>query len=496
MQAHSIVTGHLAALVAALSIGLLSAAVPGTRAAQRAAQETPAAGTRTFTRALTFADHERLLEQPFDVPAGTRRIDVSYVVSGAAERTVVDLGLRGPSGLRGWSGGSRSRIWVSALGATPGYLPGPIEPGAWAVVLGVANIRAGRTDTVEVTVRLFDTDLPEGAAIAGREAGWFVGDLHTHSGHSDGRARSRRGTAIGTPPHRVFDAAVAAGLDFVALTDHNTTSHWLDVDRLQAHYDDLLLLRGREFTTYRGHATIIGERTLHEFRLPAPDASPASLLAPIARTGAFVSINHPVLPDGEACMGCGWNLTDRDVMASVHGVEVVNGEAVAGPLSGWSFWARLLSHGYRLTVVGGSDDHTVDDATDRQIGRPATVVWAQTLSEAAVVDGLKRGLAYVRVRGPEGPRLEFHAVHSAGRQVEMGGTVPSGGRVRLVASLAGAEGQTLQWIVDGAVAAEMGVSAAAMTLDQPAVAGRWFSLVVRDALGPTLMSSAIFVARD
>ncbi len=490
-----------ACLVGTLTLALTPPAVRSVRAAgwraqaADAAQDVTEGATRTFTRTLTPADYERLFEQPFDVPAGTRRIEVSYVVSGAAERTVVDLGLRGPSGLRGWSGGSRTRIWVSALGATPGYLPGPIEPGAWAVVLGVANIRAGRTDTVEVTVRLFATDLPEGAAIAGREAGWFVGDLHTHSGHSDGRARSRRGTAGGTPPHRVFDAAVAAGLDFVALTDHNTTSHWLDVDRLQAHYDDLLLLRGRELTTYRGHATTIGERTPHEFRLPAPDASLAPLLAPIARAGAFVSINHPALPDGEACMGCGWNLTGREVMSSVHGVEVVNGETVEGPLSGWSFWARLLSMGQRLAAVGGSDEHTVDDNADRQIGRPATVVWAQTLSEAAIVDGLKRGRAYVRVRGPEGPRLEFHAVHAAGR-TEMGGTVPSGGPVRLVASLAGAEGQTLQWIVNGAVAAEAAVSASVMTLDQPAVAGRWFSLVVRDAVGPTLMSSAIFVARD
>lgn len=447
-----------------------------------------------FSRELTRADYERLIEQPFDVPAGTRRIEVSYRVTGADARTVVDLGLRGPSGLRGWSGGSRATIWVSALGATPGYLPGAIEPGSWAVLLGVPNIRAGRTDTVEITVRFFAPDLPAGAAMAGRGPGWYVGDLHAHSGHSDGRARSRRGQAVGTPPHRVADAAVAAGLDFVALTDHNTASHWLDVDRLQPHYDDLLLLRGREVTTYRGHANTVGERTFHEFRLAAPDASPAALLAPIADAGAFVSINHPRLPDGEACMGCGWNVSTPDVLRHVHGVEVVNGDTASGPLSGWEFWARMLSAGHRLTAVGGSDEHTVDDDADRRLGRPSTVVWAQALSEVAIVDGLRRGRVYVRVRGPQGPTLDFHAEHD-GARVEMGGVTQAGGTLTLVATVSGGEAQTLQWIADGSVVAEAPVTSAPLRLAQAAVAGRWFSLVVRDASGPTLMSNAIVVRR-
>lgn len=483
------VVGTVAAAVS------LSAARPLRAAAPPAPPVEVAIREQQFRIALTSADYERLFEQPFEVPAGVRRVELAYRVSGGEARTVVDLGLRSPSGLRGWSGGSRSRIWVSALGATPGYLPGAIEAGGWAIVLGVPNIRAGRTDTVELTVRLYTTDLPEGATVAERGPGWFVGDLHAHSGHSDGRLPSRRGAAVGTPPHRVFDAAVAAGLDFVALTDHNTTSHWLDVDRLQPYYDDLLLLRGREITTYRGHANTVGERTAHEFRLPSPDASPAPLLALIARAGASVSINHPALPDGEACMGCGWNVSDPAVMAAVHGVEVVNGDTAAGPLSGWAFWARLRSAGYRLTAVGGSDEHTVADDADRQLGRPATVVWASALSEAALVEGLKSARVYVRVRGPDGPRIEFYAEHATGR-VDMGGTVPAGGVVRLVAAVSGAEGQTLQWVVDGAVAAEVAVPASPLplTFEQPALAGRWFSVVVRDARGPTLLANAIAVA--
>jgi predicted metal-dependent phosphoesterase TrpH len=480
------VTRYVVAVLAVLGLGAgLAAQAPSAESAR----------ALRFSRVLTRTDYERLLEQPFDVPTGTRRIEVTYRVSGAEARTVVDLGLRGPSGLRGWSGGSRSTVWVSTLGATPGYLPGPIEPGRWAILLGVPNIRLGRTDTVDLTVTFHEHDLADGAAIVGRGPGWFVGDLHSHSGHSDGRARSRQGQMVGTPPHRVIDAAVAAGLDFMALTDHNTASHWLDVDRLQSYYDDILLLHGREVTTYRGHANAIGERSFHEFRLPSPAASPASLLAPIAKGGAFVSINHPALPDSEACMGCGWNVTDADVMRVVHGVEVVNGDTVTGPMSGWAFWSRMLSQGHRLTAVGGSDEHTVADDADRQLGRPATVVWARALSESDVVESLKRGRAYVRVRGPQGPGLEFHAEHGDAR-VEMGGDTPAGGVLTLVASVSEADGQTLQWVANGAVIAESPVpSSGTLRLEQPAVAGHWFSLVVRDASGPTVYANAIYVRR-
>lgn len=52
-------------------------------------------------------------------------------------------------------------------------------------------------------------------------------------------------------------------MDFVLLSDHNTASHWLEVDRLQPYYDSLLLLHGREVTTYRGHANTVGETAFY-----------------------------------------------------------------------------------------------------------------------------------------------------------------------------------------------------------------------------------------
>ena len=445
---------------------------------------------------LTSNDYERLIEHPFDVPAGTRRIEVALTFTGSERRTVIDLGLRDSEDLRGWSGGRASRIHVSRLSASPGYLPGPIPEGRWAVLLGVPNIRSDSADTYRVTVTLDSSDLAPFSTTVASGPGWFAGDLHAHSGHSDGRARSRTGDLVPASVHQVIDAATAAGLDFVALTDHNTASHWVDVDRLQPLYNRVLLLHAREITTYRGHANTAGERTFSEFRLSLPSASPADVLAPIAGAGAFVSINHPTAPDDERCMGCGWNVLDETVQSSVHGVEVVNGDSRAGPLFGWPFWASLLNRGWRLTAVGGSDEHTPDESGDRTIGTPTTVVWARELSEPALVEGLKSGRVYIRTRGPRGPSLEFDVL-AGDRTYQMGETVPAGSNIplRLRAIVQDAAGHSLEWIVNGATAGRVPVDASPVTIEREAIAnpGDWLSVVLHEGDDPTLISNAIYV---
>lgn len=453
--------------------------------------------TLTLEGTLTRADYERLFEQPFEVPAGTKRIELVVTNSGRERRTVLDVGLRGPSGFRGWSGGRTDSIELSALTATPGYLPGPIEAGPWAVIIGVPNIRDGSEDQFRIQVTLHDTDRASPTRVVRTGPGWFVGDLHAHSGHSDGRVRVGTPRVTGAPPHRAFDAAVAAGLDFLTLSDHNTVAHWLDVDRLQPYYDSLLLLHGREVTTYRGHANTAGESTFHDFRLGSPLESPAPLLRRIAASGAFVSINHPGRPDDETCMGCGWNVADDEVLRSVQGVEVVNGMTRSGPQWGWPIWAAWLNRGARLTAVGGSDEHTPDEGVDYRIGQPATVVWARELSEAAIVEGLKSGRVYIRTRGPEGPQLAFDA-EVGGRRYQMGEVVPltQPAKVRLRAEIRGADGHHIEWIRNGQVVAAQAVRAGSNEHAMDARPGDWFALMVRDGDDPTLISNPVYVSRE
>src|SRR5229473_8671658 len=75
---------------------------------------------------------------PFDVPPGSSalRVELDYESAGA----VIDLGCFGPGGFRGWSGGARESFVITAEAATPGYLPGELEPGRWEVVIGIYRL--------------------------------------------------------------------------------------------------------------------------------------------------------------------------------------------------------------------------------------------------------------------------------------------------------------------------------------------------------------------
>lgn len=441
---------------------------------------------------LTRADYERLMEREFDVGPGAKRLEISLSYTGDDRRTAIDLGLRGPAGFRGWSGGGQQTIFVGPTYASYGYLAGPIESGKWAVILGVPNIRDGSSDRYTITVRQLEREAPQFPVLR-EEARWYVGDFHAHSGHSDGRATSAAGARIRIPAHRVFDAARAASLDFVALSDHNTVSHWGEVERMQPYYENVLLLHSREVTTYNGHINTFGETGFIDFRV-SPSRSLATILRDLDATGALTSINHPAAPDDERCMGCGWSAGDAATMEKVGAVEIVNGSAAEGPLAGWSFWAGMLNRGTRLTAIGGSDEHTADEREDRKVGTPATVVYATELSEPAIMEGVRKGRVYLRTRGVDGPELEFSAAQGA-RSWQMG-NVAASGALNLRAVMRRAAGQRLTWIRNGreieTVKVGDGVPAVLTVIAAP---GDWFSIVLRDDAGVTLYSNAIHTSR-
>ena len=69
-------------------------------------------------------------------------------------------------------------------------------------------------------------------------------DLHTHSNRSDGT----------DPPGALMRAAKAAGLDVVALTDHDTVSGWDEASTVAAKVG-ITLVKGAEFSTVNGKSS-------------------------------------------------------------------------------------------------------------------------------------------------------------------------------------------------------------------------------------------------
>ena len=164
-------------------------------------------------------------------------------------------------GFRGWSGGARSGFFVAMDNATPGYIRGPLSPGQWQVILGCPVLASDRCRYwVDVSIDV-DPDAadPESPAVeatplaaqtAQRASGtdhipsrWYRGALHSHTVHSDG--------------YNTIDEYVAeaqrVGLDFLAITDHNTCSHFQEIAGRSG--GEPLLIPGEEVTTAWGHAS-------------------------------------------------------------------------------------------------------------------------------------------------------------------------------------------------------------------------------------------------
>jgi hypothetical protein len=83
------------------------------------------------------------------------------------------------------------------------------------------------------------------------------------------------------------------------------------------------------------------------------------------------------------------------------------------------------------------------------------------------------------------------------RAEHQGGTTPMGAVAlapprRLAAQVERAAGQTLEWIANGRVVARHLVGAAPNVLETPPPA-RWYAAVLRDDIGPTAFSNAIYV---
>lgn len=224
---------------------------------------------------LTLRDQslDRYRRVPFTLPAGTASFEVRIEVQDPPDAETpasIDLGCEGPDGWRGWSGGARRTFVLAADDATPGYVPGPLEPGEWAVVLGLHALPAARA-VVRVLLRTPAGSTPDHgprpAPQQGRRRGsardlptipgrrWLAGDTHCHSLHSDGD-RSL---------WQVAQQAVLSGLDFLCVTDHNTVSHHAWLPEVGAEHG-ITLVPGQEVTTHRGHANAYGDIGVVDFR--------------------------------------------------------------------------------------------------------------------------------------------------------------------------------------------------------------------------------------
>jgi len=323
---------------------------------------------KTIIQKFHKTDKFRHIEVPFEVPENIDTLEIKIIVHNKTdEDCVIDIGVRDPIRVRGWTGSNKRHLVITKYHATPGYFQGEIQKGIWAVLLSAYKVpKNGCEVTLEIT-------------LAEKHFRWIKGDTHMHTVHSDGDS----------PMHEMVKACSELGYDYLVSTEHNT----LTMNPLLPTDMGMLMIPGVELTTYHGHAHLLGlNEPFSDFRCN----NKKDILDKFSQTkaqGGFVGINHPNASD---CEGCTW---DWGFDLPHDWIEVWN--------SLWSFmnqrtldyWQSELCKGKRIPVIAGSDNHRL--LYYKTMPLPVTHVFVDSLDHKAVLEGFTKGNVFISIiNGP------------------------------------------------------------------------------------------------
>jgi hypothetical protein len=432
-----------------------------------------------FTGSLTRQDSKSYHPFHFDVPEGTTNVhlDFEYVpryATGRIHANQINVSIDDAEGPRGqWN--FMQRCDINGVQSSPGMRTAPIQPGRWTAyveshrILGLDTVNYTLTVTLSSeSLTLTPSPYQDVRKVASLQPGWYRGDLHAHTIHSDG--------SWDVPEFTRFMRA--HGIDFVTLSDHNTVTG-LNQHRNQTE-DGFLAMGGMELSTLNGHMLALGGNDFYEWRLDiVPGMDINRIMQQVIDRNEMLIIAHPMSPDEPFCSGCMWLFEDARPGVAL-GVEIWNGyDWHPFNEDGLQQYYAWLNLGYRLVATAGSDNH--GPAPIAEGGYSGyNVVYAEQLSEAAILAAVRQGHSYVSV----GAELLLNAKTESGATAMMGDSLPAE-TVTLSAQWKDvAEGGVLRLIVDGAEKESQSASVtgeANWTL--PGGSAKWCTVELRDAEG-------------
>jgi hypothetical protein len=237
-----------------------------------------------------------------------------------------------------------------------------------------------------------------------------------HSVYSDGKLT----------PERLAADARAAGLDFIATTEHNTAdahTAW------HAHArDDLLVILGEEVTTPTGHWLALGVQPgqLVDWRYQARDEIVGWHLDQVHHVGGLCVAAHPHAPYPSGMFM--YPYQGFDVVEVWNGLWASDLPWNADNEAALVEWSRSLAAdvqgGRWRPALGNSDTHL-----ENQIGTPQTVVLAEELSTDAVLAGIRAGRSWIA----ESAAVELFLEAAAGdRRAGIGERLETGGESAVI----------------------------------------------------------------
>ena len=439
---------------------------------------------QVFTATLTSQDMKKHIPFTVQVPPGTGTLTIrmSYTphiveeVSNLLTLTVLD-----PAGFRG-AAHRNTEVMEVALqdnAASPGFFPGPIQPGEWTILVDTHLIMPDVPVHLELVLTgadQLDPTLPsittvEAPAVRpSRGPGWYRGDFHTHTIHSDGDWDVADLVTFALDNH----------LDFLTLSDHNTVTGLRPFER--ACPENLLPICGIELTTFWGHALVLGRREWVDWRIEPGRREMAQIVAEVEAQGGLFVIAHPEAIGDPYCTGCSWRYPDvRPGAARV--VEVWNSPWCSSESrneAGLELALEWMNRGLRMVLTAGTDRHNPSYPAP---GHGFNTVYAEELSEAAILHAVRLGHVVLS----SGPTLTLSA-QTAGQNLMPGDSCRAQARetIHLSAGWGGCPpGSHLDLVVDGEKHA-MTTDGPSTSWDLPGGRTGWALLTLRDPDGELL----------
>ena len=174
----------------------------------------------------------------------------------------------------------------------------------------------------------------------GRGPGWYRGDLHAHTFHSDGR--------WDIPDFVAFSRG--QGVDFMTLSDHNTISGLAQARSMADPFSGYG--RDRAVDLLRPCPGPGAREWLDWRRLDGSEITMPELAQRVLDAGCLFVIAHVMHPGDPECCGCRWERYDM-MPGNASAVEVWNGPWAAFNQESLLLFYRWLNEGYRLTATTG-----------------------------------------------------------------------------------------------------------------------------------------------
>lgn len=323
---------------------------------------------------------------------------------------------------------------------------------------------AGQTQTVPVALSV---------NIHTRDTGWFAADLHHHGNILDGA----------TSPEDAVRSQLAAGLDILFLSDHDSTANNQRMLEL-AKQRNSLFLPAMEISRSWGHFNIAP--LLQD---PRPDpgpltGSPREIFSAARALGAeIISINHPFSTYGYL-RNLELGTVPGDFDPDFDCLEINYQHPVEPALHTiWEYW----NQGRRVYLIAGTDSHDVQ--SDRSGAVRTFVALSGIPTQDALIAALKAGHSFISY----GPLIFPEIMFGSHLRLQKGAALPLRFRLKAVNALSRAELIEQGRSVDSREFT--GASTREDVVFEPAPkTATWFAVRVTDQHGKQAFTNPIWVS--